>query len=181
MEFVPHPTQHNFIPLEGNRYGRLTVIGYLGKIKNKTSWRCLCDCGNYTNVLTTNLKRNTFSCGCLNSELTTQKNTIHGKNRTPEHNSYCNAIARCTNVKHPKYPIYGGRGIQFLFEDFESFYAEVGNKPGKEYSIDRIDVNGHYEVGNVRWATPKQQANNRRNSPKNTDRASKGMKLKLAP
>jgi hypothetical protein len=74
-------------------------------------------------------------------------------------------IARCENPNAPKYPDYGGRGIKVCSRwrgSFEAFYADMGPKPGREYSIDRIDVDGHYKPGNCRWATPKIQANNQR-------------------
>jgi len=68
------------------------------------------------------------------------------------------------NPNVERYPDYGGRGIEFRFTSFEAFYAEVGPKPvpKSNYSIDRIEVNGHYEPGNIRWTTAKTQRHNRR-------------------
>ena len=81
-----------------------------------------------------------------------------------EHNSWKTMIQRCTNPKAKRYPIYGGRGIKICesWRKFKSFLADVGPRPEpkKEYSLDRIDSNGNYEPGNVRWATKKQQNNN---------------------
>jgi|ERR1035437_699249 hypothetical protein len=84
---------------------------------------------------------------------------------TPEYSAYANAKARCANPNHPSYPGYGGRGIEFRFFSFNQFLLCIGNRPtglmpsGKAvYSLDRYpNPNGHYEVGNVRWATQKQQ------------------------
>jgi hypothetical protein len=84
----------------------------------------------------------------------------HGQCRkgkcTPEYTSYASAKQRCTDQNCEKYPIYGGRGIKFLFINFEQFFAELGLKP-KGMSLDRIDTNGNYESGNVRWATASEQ------------------------
>ena len=72
------------------------------------------------------------------------------------------AKARCTNSNHRLFRYYGGRGIEFKFSSPSDLYQEIGDKPDKTYSLDRIDNDGHYESGNVRWATKKQQIENRR-------------------
>jgi hypothetical protein len=72
--------------------------------------------------------------------------------------------ARCYNQRHENFRNYGGRGIKVLYSSFEEFLAHVGPKPTPQHSIDRIDVNGNYSVGNVRWATPKEQRLNQRRS-----------------
>jgi hypothetical protein len=78
-----------------------------------------------------------------------------------ERNSYNCARQRCVNNKNPRYADYGGRGIKFLFTSFEQFFDELGERPeGK--TLDRIDNDGNYESGNVHWATPTEQNNNRR-------------------
>jgi len=81
---------------------------------------------------------------------------------TPEYNAYVGARDRCRNPRTRDWIDYGGRGIEFRFTSFEQFFAEVGLKPGPEYSLDRINNNGHYEPGNVRWALLKTQNKNRR-------------------
>ena len=80
----------------------------------------------------------------------------------PEKLCWYALVNRCTNPKNKKWDIYGGRGIKCLFSSYEEFFNELGKRPGKEYSIDRIDNNGNYEHGNVRWATLSQQNKNRR-------------------
>lgn len=81
---------------------------------------------------------------------------------TPEYNAYCHALQRCTNKNNCNFKNYGGRGILFLFRDFKEFYSDIGKRPSRRHSLDRKNNEGHYEVGNVRWATRKQQAENRR-------------------
>ena len=74
-------------------------------------------------------------------------------------------IARCTNENYKGYKNYGGRGIQVKFASFDEFYACVGNRPSGDHSLDRFpDQNGHYEPGNVRWATLIEQGRNKRNN-----------------
>lgn len=83
-----------------------------------------------------------------------------GGQPSPEYQAYKNAKQRCTNPKNPTYPVYGGRGIEFRFSSFVEFIEHIGKKPSPELSLDRIDVNGHYEIGNVRWASREVQQNN---------------------
>ena len=83
------------------------------------------------------------------------------KSTMPEYQAYKSAKNRCSNPKSSGWNNYGGRGIRFLFESFEQFYAELGPRPiGK--SLDRKDNDGNYEPGNVRWATPSEQIANTR-------------------
>ena len=87
-----------------------------------------------------------------------------GRKATPEYSAYRNAKSRCTNERAVQFPYYGGRGIEFRFNSFQEFLNDIGLRPSQNHSLDRIDVNGHYEVGNIRWATKsEQQFNVRRN------------------
>ena len=78
-----------------------------------------------------------------------------------EYQAYKNAKQRCTNPKNPQFSRYGGRGIEFRFESFAQFWKEIGKKPWPGLTLDRRDNAGHYEPGNIRWATQKTQCNNR--------------------
>ena len=91
----------------------------------------------------------------------------HGSSCTPEYAIWCAMKARCRNPKSPAYPRYGGRGIQVCdrwMESFEAFVKDMGWRPNPQYLLDRIDNDGNYEPGNVRWATLKQSNRNRRNA-----------------
>jgi len=85
----------------------------------------------------------------------------HGGTNQPEYRVYYNAKTRCTDRKHQSWKYYGGRGIKFLFISFKQFYTELGPRPAG-LTLDRINNDGHYQVGNVRWATRSQQALNAR-------------------
>lgn len=79
----------------------------------------------------------------------------------PTYQSFRGARERCNNPKHKDYLTYGGRGIQFKFKSWQELVAEIGERP-KDMSLDRINTNGNYEKGNVRWATKQTQSENMR-------------------
>lgn len=89
----------------------------------------------------------------------------HGMTGTPEHHAWIAMKMRCHNPNDKDFEAYGGRGISVCKEwqqSFTAFMSCVGKRPGRNYSIDRIDVNGDYEPLNVRWATKSQQTSNQR-------------------
>jgi|GEM_PF-6650380 len=86
---------------------------------------------------------------------------VDGK-RWPEYEAYISAKGRCTNPKDGSYINYGGRGIEFRYISFEQFIADIGRRPNSRYTLERKNNNGHYEVGNCKWATMKEQLKNRR-------------------
>lgn len=87
---------------------------------------------------------------------------FHGMTKTSEYKIWTHILGRCNNPKDQRYHDYGGRGIKVLFNTFEEFFAEVGKRPSPELTIDRIDNNGNYEKGNLRWATMTEQNLNKR-------------------
>lgn len=87
--------------------------------------------------------------------------------QSPEYIAWCRMKSRCGNPLAPDYPRYGGRGIRVCPQweaSFEAFFSYIGPKPTPDHSVDRINNNGNYEPGNVRWATRKEQARNKRNT-----------------
>ena len=166
----------------GIKYGRLTVLEYFGiKVspcgtKNEL-YNCGCECGNEKIVMIKNLRKgNTKSCGCYKAE-TSSRNGYqikHGHNKKRKTSltyiSWQRMKQRCTYIKDKNYDIYGGRGIKVChrwINSFENFLQDMGERPSKLHSIDRIDPNGNYEPNNCRWTTMKEQQNNRRNNKRN--------------
>lgn len=161
--------------LTGRSYGRLVVLGpvMVKKYPRVTViiWRCRCVCGSVTDRSAANLRSgNSRSCGCSKSEFIREAITKHGHTtrrvRSPEYRAWSKMIARCYNPNDGRYVDYGARGIKVCAEwreSFELFLQSIGARPGPSYSVDRIDNNGNYERGNVRWATKTEQSRNRRN------------------
>jgi hypothetical protein len=89
---------------------------------------------------------------------------LYPKRHSPEYRAYHDAKQRCTNPKSKKWNDYGGRGIKFRFRSFAQFFSELGLRPDPSHSLDRKKNDGHYEIGNVRWATRSRQMSNQRRS-----------------
>lgn len=155
--------------LIGKRFGRLVVK----EPTTKRSWRyiiykCRCDCGNYVEVASRHLTSSkSKSCGCYHLDRVSKHGHTKSHTSTRSYESWGSMKQRCLNPNAQNYYLYGGRGIsicdEWLDKDhgFENFLADMGERPDGT-SIDRINPDGNYEPSNCRWATPKQQQNNRR-------------------
>lgn len=160
-------SQSRSIPV-GEKHGRLTSLGLTNQTVDgsRRYTRFRCDCGNEHFAQAKHVRSGLIvSCGCHHNEQVANRNRAgrtHGASNTREYKSYNNARYRCTDPKNVAYANYGGRGIEFRFNSFEEWLDELGPVPSVEHTVDRIDNDGHYERGNVRWATPKEQAGNKR-------------------
>lgn len=155
--------------LVGKTFGYLTVIKFAEIRNHRSFWLCQCKCGN------TILKRSDglhdySSCMKCKAEKQKIRMTRHNETKTPLYQTWLGMRGRCNNPKHPDYIEYGGRGIKVCdewnnsYESFRDYVKTLSHYAEKGYTLDRIDVNGNYEQGNIRWASAKTQANNRRDN-----------------
>ncbi len=173
------PRKHIINP--GDRFHML-VAAYLVNIryclhpKTKKSvplryyWMFTCDCGN--NVIRE--KKAMFdglsaskrsSCGCALASINRQRQRKHGAAGSATYSSWRSMIQRCNPKSKSYHPNHAGRGVTIhppWVESFDQFVQDVGLRPSRAYSLDRVNNDGNYEPGNVRWATRSQQSRNRR-------------------
>jgi len=169
------------LELYGQRFNEC-VVNSFNKINDlgKSVWNCICDCGNTFEALGTELRSgHTRSCGCYSRSgvfnLKHGYRKLENGKQHPLYTLWVNMRERCHNPNNPKYIDYGVRGIEVHLpwrDSFETFIADLfstaGDRPPniqgykRYWSIDRIDNNGNYEPGNIKWSTPIEQKANQR-------------------
>lgn len=165
------------IDITGQRFGQWTVLNEAERKPGNriATWLCRCDCGQESIVFGTNLRSGqSTSCGCRSSKknFDTKETSVHGARKALGYSSWVHMKERCYNPNCNRYQRYGGRGIKICAhwrESFKNFFADMGKKPSKEYSIDRINNDANYSCGhceecktngwtaNCRWATSSEQ------------------------
>lgn len=160
--------------LSGKKFGRWTVLRRAYNHPGRTYWKCQCSCGKIKDVVGYTLThKQTFSCGCLAAEKASVRSKltsrVHGetikKTISTEYSAWQSMKTRCYNKNTHYYKYWGGRGIKVCdrwLQSFESFLNDMGRRPTKKHSVDRVDNNGDYSPENCRWATASQQRKNMR-------------------
>jgi hypothetical protein len=174
-----------FKDMTGLRFGRLVVDSYVDSVRpsglpGPAKWLCFCDCGGRVVTRGDCLRGGQVSCGCLTREVTSARvkaappRLKHGGSsggKSDEYKIWSGIVRRCENVNSRAYKNYGGRGIGICDRwrngnggrsGYELFLADVGPRPSRNHSIDRIDVDKGYHPGNVRWADWHTQMRNTR-------------------
>lgn len=149
------------------RVARLTILREAGRTRDgKVLWLCKCFCGQQKAITGRALKSGrTRSCGCLMRETSARTHRTHGATGTPEYIAWQAMVRRCKDRNQRAFRHYGGRGIKVhprWSRSFTAFLSDLGPKPSPEHTLERINNEGDYEPGNVKWATRAVQARNHR-------------------
>lgn len=175
----------NYKEFIGETYNKLKILSIF--FKNGNAWaKCECACGNKCKLNLSSIRHSRQkSCGCLRIEKGKKLGSKYGKLKvihgeakngtiTVEYSVLRNMLSRCYNENDVSFKYYGARGISVFsswcstkngarrFINWLLSSEGIGRRPSPKYSIDRIDNDGNYEPGNLKWSTRKQQQNNRR-------------------
>jgi len=155
------------ISLVGQKFGRWTALERAKDKNGLVRWKCCCDCGTIRDVRSIRLRNGlTKSCGCLQREMASIKNTKHSQSNSSIYYSWIDMKRRCNDPNNVGYKYYGARGIKVCdrwLNSFENFFTDMGKKPEK-FTLERKDFDGNYEPSNCIWVSKKEQQRNKRNN-----------------